>query len=235
MTEAFRSAVAYRNDFCATIAQLRQRLTRPLPDGATVYVTSPTGLYRLVKGLGSSFDNIASAIVVPADQSDNRWVLEEVSGASPWTGVMTLDEAIVTTPTAQFAWRSLGLNGGSYSLIFGDASVFQLAADSEITYHGPSRQMAINLKTTVQNNVASDLLVGAVVSVNNDVPDGNTSEQRIAGEQDGTMVASGGAVCLTTERVVLLVDGDVLRIKYRNQSTADGFSVVFVTLSLMPT
>ncbi len=237
MSGPFKSSVAYRNDFCATVAQLQQRASRPLPDGATVYVTDTQGLYRLFKNVGTEFDLLTTLVVIPADQSSNRWILQESAGTtSPWAAVEVMDEAIVTTPTAQFAWRSLGINGGSYSLAVGSAAAFAIdASTSVLTYRGPTRQMLASLQTTVVNNIATSLRLDAIISRNGDVPDGDTNEFRNFGENGASLIAASGAAAeISTERIVLLNSGDTLRVKYRNMSTADGFTVDFMTLVLTP-
>lgn len=228
-----RSSSPLRNIITNSVAQLQQQATRVLPDGATAYVTATDALYRLYKGVGTTFDTLTTLVVIPGDQSSNRWILQESVGSSPWAAVEVLDESIITTPAAQFAWRSIGENGGSYSLAFGSATAFVLAANSQLTYHGPDRNMAINLKTTVSHGIAAEIALHAVVSVNNDVPDGDTNEQRAFGE-NGASMPNAGEACIATERLVLLSDGDTVRVKYRNMSTADAFVVVFMTLSLTP-
>ncbi len=232
MSGPFKSAVAYRYDFCTTIAQLQQRATRPLPDGAMVFVSANRGLFQLYKNLGSSFDNIASSIVVPADQSTNRWVMQEASGASPWSGVEVSTEQNNIAAPGSNIWAALGTAAGAFTLMEGDASMFAVNATSSLlTYHGPARPVLLT-STVAVLTVATDA-IRTVLSHNNDVAAGSSADQRLKGEQQASP-GDGLAVNITMQRAVTLADGSTIRQMLRSSNGAQELQVNYFTLSVVP-
>lgn len=228
---AFRSSPALRNDICDTVAQLQQRFTRPLPNRATVYVTGAEALYRLYKSLGATFDDLTGQVVVPGDQSTNRWLQESVYGASPWAGTEISDAVVLVTPSAQFAWTALGTTAGSFSLASGAAAMFAVNATSSLlTYHGPTRYMNIAYETTIRSSAA--VVVEAAISVNNDVPAANTSEHRSAGEQSTTVNTVPSFIA--GQRSVLLADGNTIRLMVRNMTGTQVIEIDYFSLSVNP-
>ncbi len=235
MTEPFRSAVAYRNDFCATTAQLEQRMTRPLPAGATVYVTGDAALYRLEKNLGTIYDDVTSIVVVPADGSRNRWIKELADGASPFAGTEIALASVNVTPSAQAQWTALGSTAGSFELASGDETLFQVGATSSVLfYHGPQRLMRISYQVSLLNGGASGACVlHAALSVDSDIVAGSTTEHRDAGEQVATVTDTVVAnIC--GERTALLSDHSTVRLMLRNLSDGKIMSVLFASISVAP-
>lgn len=234
MTEPFRSAVAFRNDLCDTVGQLQQRLTRPLPNGATVYVTGADALYRLVKDLGSAFDGLGSAIEVPSDGSANRWVQESVHGASPWSGIEVATANAAVTQNAPNAWIGLGTTAGSFQLSTGDSGMLAVnPTTSVLTYHGITRQMTLRYQVTIANNTGVDLVAQAAISVDNDVPPDTTADHRGAGQQASTILDANRHV-ITGERSVLLAPGSIVRLMLRAVLATPTLTVEFFSLSLAP-
>jgi len=237
MSEApFKSATGFRHSICASVAELQQWYTRPLPDGATVYVTALASLYRLVKGLGSAYDAITSAIVVPADQSSDRWVLESVQGASPWSGEEALLAATTVAVDGSATWAQLGSTGGSYSLMAGHASMFAVSATTGVmTYHGQTRNMMVTANVSAGTPLPDN--IHAVISLSDDVPSASSADEFTKGEQAGSAGGETAEVDLlahvSVERALLLVEGDTLRLMLRNDR-GQPMAVAFFTLSVVP-
>lgn len=215
MTEAFRSAVQFRNDLCSTLAELIQRYTRPLPDGATVYVNAVPGLYRLAKGLGSSYDSLTGGlIVIPGDGSDNRWVQQDIYGSSPWSGVEAMTALNNISAAGSNVWAALGSNAGSFQLAAGDTAAFGVNATSSLlTYHGVPRFMM--LTATASMLAAAVDILSIVISKNDDVPAGSSSPQYLNGEQSASNVA-GGRVNISSQRSTFVAPGTTLRLMARS-------------------
>lgn len=234
MSQSFQSAVAFRNDICDNVTQLRQRGTRPLPDGATVYVVGTTALYRLVKGLGDDFDAFGSIVVVPTDGSDNRWVEESLAGASPWAAQEIASASVNVTPSGQFQWTALGSTAGSFALATGNALAFVVnPTTSLLTYQGVPRQMNLRYQASVLCGAAATINAEAAISVNGDVPAGNTSEHRGSGNQSST-VTDTSIQCIAGERSALLIPGATVRLMLRNMNGTQAISVEYFALSIAP-
>lgn len=236
MTEAFRSAVEFRHDLCATVAQLQQRFTRPLPDGATVFVTGTSGLYRLFKGLGDAFDLLTTVIVIPGDQSDNRWVLEEVDGSSPWAGVEVLTSTATVSVEGSDTWAILGSTAATFELASGITAMFSVNPTSGLlTYHGPDRDMLVTATVSARTPAADN--IHAVISRDGDVADGSSANEYVKGEQAGNTAGETEEVDLlanvTVQRMLTLTEGDTLRLMLRNDR-GQPMTVEFFTLSVQP-
>src|SRR5882672_4702576 len=235
MSEAFRSAVAFRNDICDTVSQLQQRFTRPLPNGATVFVTGTEAVYRLAKSLGDGFDDLATAdlVVIPSDGTDARWVMEDISGGSPWYAVITAAAVANVTPGGVSTWRALGSTPATFTLDAGPASAFSLdPTTSLLTYDGVPRLYMARAIVSVETAAGADDFVNAALSYNNDIPAGSTAAHRAAGEQS-VGVPDGGTSLIVTQRRVLLNPTSTLRLMLRDTSSAV-ISALFFSLSLEP-
>jgi hypothetical protein len=231
MTESFRSAVAYRNDLCQSVADLQQRLTRPLPDNATVFVDDTSALYRLAKNLGNTFDALIGRVIVPSDGTGNRWVQESVFGSSPWSGVEVATSFNNIVAAGSNIWAGLGTQAGSFQLSDGDTDMFGVAASSIMTYHGTPRFMML---TSIASVTATDVdLLSTVISKNDDVPAGSSAAEPLKGEQSAT-IASTGRVCITTQRSLLLAPGDTLRLMLRSSAGDQTIQVQQFSLSVVP-
>lgn len=232
----FRSPAAYRHDFCDDVTALEQRFTRPLPDGATVYIPSTHATWRLYKDLGSAYDANTLAIVIPADQSNNRWVLEDIAGASPWSGVEVLTATNVVGVEGSGAWAPLGSTAGSFALATGLAATFAVNPTSSLlTYHGPTIDMLVTASASVGTTQPDN--VHAVISRNDDVPDASSATEYLKGEQAASAGGETDEVDLlaevTVQRGLSLVDGDTLRLMLRNDR-GQSMSVSFFALSVVP-
>jgi len=232
MTESFRSAVELRHDFCNTTADLQQRYTAPLPDGATVFIPATGALYRLFKGLGTTFDTITGLVVIPANDSSDRWVLQEVEGTSPWAG-QEASQSINNIPApGSDVWAALGTLSGSFALAAGNANVFQVNATSSLlTYHGVPRSMKL-LAIASMLGAAADIF-SIVISKNDDVPAGSSSPQYLKGEQSASNAATS-RVNITTQRIVTLEPGDTLRLMARSFAGDQVIQFHQATLSVVP-
>lgn len=234
MSDAFRSAVALRNDLCATLAELEQRYSRPLPDGASVYVTEVASLYRLAKGVGAAFDAIGGDLIVtPVDGSTNRWLQQEANGGSPWSGTEILTNPTLVTPSAQAAWTALGSTPGTYALSSGQPGMFAVSPTTGLlTYNGPTRLMTASYQLSGQCGSAVE--VHAALSLDGDIAPGDTSEHRGFGEQaagfDNDVIAE-----ISGQRQLTLHDADTLRLMIRNITGAEVIEVDFFALQLAPT
>ncbi len=235
MTEAFRSAVAYRHDLCETVAQLQQRLTRPLPNGATVYVASTGALYLLKKDAGDTFDDLASIVLIPSDGSENRWFKQSVNGASPLAGTEIAAAAVNVTPAGLAQWTALGSTAGSFALSSGDEDLFQVdAASSLLVYHGPEQMMRVAYQVSLGNNGAPGVIVvQTALSVDGDVVSGTTTEHRGSGEQTATALDTV-IVNMSGERMATLTDESTVRLMLRNMGDTKVMRVYFCSISLTP-
>ncbi len=231
MSQSFRSAVAYRNDLCQSVADLEQRLTRPLPDNATVYVDDTSALYRLVKGLGSSYDALTGRIVVPSDGSDSRWVQEAASGSSPWSCIEVATVLNNIPAAGANVWAGVGTQAGSFQLSAGDVTMFGVAASSILTYHGLPRFMMVTSVASITETNAD--LLSTVISKNDDVPAGSSAAQPLKGEQSSTIENTGRA-CITTQRSMSLAPGDTLRLMVRSGAGNQTMQVQQFSLSVVP-
>lgn len=231
MSESFRSAVAYRNDLCQSIADLQQRLTRPLPDNATVYVDDTSALYRLAKGLGDTFDDLTGRVIVPADGTDNRWVQENASGSSPWSGIEVATSFNNIVAAGANVWAGLGTQAGSFQLSAGDVTMFEVATSSIMTYRGVPRFMMVTSIASITETNAD--LLSTVISKNDDVPAGSSSAQPLKGEQSSTIETTGRA-CITTQRSMSLAPGDTLRLMVRSAAGDQTMQVQQFSLSVVP-
>lgn len=231
MSNSFRSAVAFRNDICESIADLKQRFTRPLPAAATVYVEDTSALYRLAKGLGSSFDALVDRIIVPADGSSDRWVQESVYGSNPWAGVEVATATNNVAAAGASTWTPVGGTPGSFQLSSGDTTVFEVNPTSSLlTYRGvPRFMMATSIATLT---AAGDDLLSCVIAKNGDVP-ADATPQYLKGEQ-GASNATNGRVCITTQRAMFLAPGDTLRLMLRSADGGQAFQVRQFSLSVAP-
>lgn len=231
MSESFRSPVAYRNDLCKTIADLKQRFTSPLPDNATVYVDDTSALYRLAKGLGSSFDALTDRIIVPSNGSSDRWVQESVYGSSPWTGVEVATATNNVAAAGASTWTPVGGTPGSFQLSSGDTTMFEVNPTSSLlTYRGVPRFMLMTSVITL-TAAAADLL-SSVIAKNGDVP-ADATPQYLKGEQAASN-AINGRVCITTQRAAFLAPGDTLRVMIRSADGGQQVQVRQMSLSVTP-
>ncbi len=228
---AFHSAAAFRHDFCNSIAELQQRFSRPLPDRATVYVVGAEALYRLIKGLGDSFDDLTGQIVIPADQSDNRWVQEQVAGASPWSGTAVAAATVTVSPAGSLEWQAIGSTASTFALTAGDALMFQLNPTSGLlTYHGLPRYMTISSNISIHAGAAD--IFQAVISINDDVPAGSGAAQPLNGAQ-ATGAPDGTSCFVATQRSFFLNDGNTIRVMLRDGS-GDAIEVDFFSVTVAP-
>jgi hypothetical protein len=231
MSEAFRSPAAFRNDLCSSIAELTQRYTAPLPDRATVYVSGAEALYRLFKGLGTTFDALTGQVVIPSNGSPDRWLQEEVFGSSPWSGMEVSVATVTVTPGGASQWQAIGATPSTFALASGDANIFQLNTTSGLlTYHGPSRYMMLTANASL-HSVAGDIF-GAVISVNNDVAAGSSAAHPTLGAQ-ATGNGDGQSTFVSTQRRVFLADTNTLRVMLRN-SSGSAIEVDNFSLSALP-
>ncbi len=231
MTESFRSAVAYRHDLCKSVADLQQRLTRPLPSNATVYVEDTSALYRLAKGLGDDFDGLDGRIVAPADGSDNRWVQLEALGSSPWSGIEVATSLNNIVAAGANVWAGLGTQAGSFQLSTGDTDMFEVATSSIMTYRGVPRFMLLTAIASITETNADQLSI--VISLNNDVAAGSTASQALKGEQSA-IIGTTGRACITTQRGVVLGPADTLRLMVRSSAGDQTMQVQQFSLSVIP-
>lgn len=233
MSESFRSAVAYRNDLCKTIADLQQRATRPLPDNATVFVGATSALYRLVKDLGATYDDLTSRIIVPSDGTSNRWVQESVFGSSPWSGIEVATAADGIAAAGASTWAPLGGdNSGSYQLSTGDTDMFEVnPTNSVMTYRGLPRFM---LATSIVTVTTAEIdMISSVIAKNGDVA-ADATAQPLKGEQAATVSVTNGRVCITTQRGMFLAPGDTLRLMLRSVNGDQTMTMREFSLSVVP-
>lgn len=229
--QSFRSAVAYRNDICESVAELKQRFTRPLPNAATVYVEDTSALYRLAKGLGNSFDALTDRIIIPSDGTTNRWVQESAYGSSPWAGVEVATATNNVAAAGASTWTPVGGTPGSFQLSSGDTTMFEVnATNSLLTYRGVPRFMMMTSIATL-TAAAADLL-SCVISKNGDVA-ADATAQYLKGEQAASN-AINGRVCITTQRAAFLAPGDTLRLMLRSADGGQQVQVRQFSLSVVP-
>jgi len=233
MDKPFQSSAPLRYDLCNTIAELQSRYSSQLPDRAVVYVVEAESSYRLFKGIGAGFDNLTGQVVVPADQTSNRWLQQSVFGSTPWAGTAIANADVNVTPSAQFAWTALGSTAGSFGLASGDANMLVVnTTTSLITYHGPTMYVTVRYQVSLINNGdGADITLEAAISHNNDVPPADTSTHRGAGEQAGT-VSDIQNICIAGQRSVLLADTNTLRLMLRNMSGTQVMGVHFFSLAV---
>ena len=233
MSPPFRSAVAFRYDFCENVEQLKQRTTDPLPDGAVVFVTGTDSSYRLFKGLSDAFDALTQLIVVPADSTNNRWIKEETYGTNAWQANMISNPGVNVASAGAGQWNGLGSTPGTFLLTDGDPEAFDLdPASSIITYRGPTRRFTATFYLTVLGTSAA-VNVEAAISFGNDIPIGNTDAQYgkgVAGAYiDGTQRQS-----ISGQRSMLLANGNTLRVMLRNLTGSQTTAVVYSNLLIQP-
>lgn len=227
-----RSSVWLRFLIVESSTQLRQQPTRVLPNGAMAYIPSAQSTYRLVKGVGTTFDTLSSVLLIPGDQSDNRWFRVDTGGASPWSAVAVETSQNNIAAAGSNVWAALGTAAGDFTLQNGDSAMFAVNATSSlITYHGLSRDVLITSTVSVLT-VAADVIRG-VVSHNNDVAAGSSADQRAKGEQSAN-TQDGASVNITMQRAVTLVDGATLRQMLRSQNGAQEMQVNYWTMSIVP-
>lgn len=234
MTEPFRSAVHLRVNFCATTDQLKQYGTAILPDGAMVYVTGVDRVYRLRKNLGSNYDTLTGLILIPADQTRNRWILEEANGAPAWQATMILNAVNNVTGPAQNQWQALGSTPGQFLLIDGDPIAFELNATSgQLTYQGPRRKFTIAYQLSITGTAGTNVAPYAAISVVSDIPVGSSGAERDKGAQTASF-SNGTNCCISGQRTVTLDTLDDIRIMLKNTSGTEVMPVVTATLSIKP-
>lgn len=232
MSGSFRSTVAYRHDICATVNDLIQRFTRPLPNGATVYVEATSAIYRLAKGLGSSFDSLVGRIIVPSDGTDNRWVQEEALGSSPWSATMAANQGNNIPAAGSQIWAPLGTNPGDFRLTYGDTDMWEVNATSSLlTYHGLPRFMLVTAIASVDTATANDFSI--VVSKNDDVPAGSSTSQPLKGEMYAK-TGVGGFTCISTQRAGIVSAGTTFRLMARSFPGDDVMAFNSFTLTASP-
>lgn len=232
MNEA-RSSSPLRFLIIESTTQLRQQPTRILPDGCLAYIPSAGASYRLVKGVGTSFDTLNSVILIPGDQSSNRWFRESAAGASPWSGVEVATADNTLAAAGGGAWRALGATPGAFTLASGDSAMFAVNATSSVlTYHGLSRDVLVTANVEALSVGIADV-IRAVISQDNDVAIGSSADERLKGEM-GSDTPSGGSACITTQRFVSLIDGTTLRLMLRSLVGGADMQVRRFTLSVIP-
>ena len=232
MTESFRSAVALRHDFCNSIADLQQRFTAPLPGDATVYVHDTSALYRLAKGLGTTFDTLIGRIIIPADGSSNRWVQEEVFGSSPWAAAIAASTVPNVAAAGSQVWAALGSLPGVFALTFGDTAMWTVDPTTGLlTYNGLPRFMLVTAIASVTTVDGNDISI--VVSKDDDVPAGSSAAEPLKGEQFAH--TSGGAWAnISTQRMAFVAPGSTFRLMVRSFPGNDVMAFDSFTLTAMP-
>lgn len=233
MSPPFRSSAAFRYDFCETVDQLEQRLVQPLPDGAFVYVTGTDAGYRLTKGLGNAYDALTQLIVVPAGDTDDRWVKEDSLGASPWFANVISNPGVNIASAAQGAWNALGSTAGTFLLTDGDPEAFELNPTSSLlTYHGPLRRFNVSFYMTLLGTSAAVNVEGAI-SHDGDIAIGNTDSQYGKGVA-GAYVDGTGRQSISGQRTVVLANESTLRIMLRNLTGTQTTACVYSNLCIKP-
>lgn len=234
MTEPFRSAVHLRHNLCVTTAELQRYGTAILPDGATVYVSGSDRVYRLWKNLGSGYDIAHDLVIVPADQTSNRWVLETINGAPAWQATMVLNTPNTVTPPAQTQWQALGSTPGSFILSDGDPDAFSLNPTSGlITYKGITRKVTLAYQLSISGSAGSNVIPYAAISVSNDIAVGSTGSNNEKGAQTASF-SNGTNCCIAGQRTVTLSLNDTIRLMLRNLSGTEALPVVNAMLSIKP-
>lgn len=230
-----RAAVALRIIQFDTSAELTQYNTQQLPDGASAFVNQTDGLYRLDKTIGDTLDSLIGSgdLIRPADQSDARWIAEQVVGASPYYHSSYLTTALAVTMTSN-QWNALGSTAGSFGIGQGSAAVFTLSATTgQITYNGPPRIVMVTMQASFVNGIgATPIAVHAAVSRNGDVVDGGTGDFDELGEQAISVINVLGQI--TVKRLVLLLPGTTLRMMFRNATNGDDITLSYYQATIEP-
>jgi hypothetical protein len=233
MSNEVRSSSPLRFLIVESTTQLRQQPTRLLPDGSQAYIPSAGASYRLVKDVGTAFDTLNSVILIPGDQSNNRWFRESAAGASPWSGVEVATADNTLAATGAGVWRALGATPGAFTLATGDSAMFAVNATSSLlTYHGLTREVLVTAVVEAFSVGIADV-IRAVISHDNDVAIGSSADEHLKGEM-GSDTASGASACITTQRFVTLLDGDTLRLMLRSLVGGADMTVRRFSLSVIP-
>lgn len=233
MSPPFRSAVALRFDFCDTTDELKQRYSEPLPDGAVVYVTEADAIFRLSKSVGSVYDGLTQLVVIPADQSTNRWFKEAANGSSPWEAAMYSNPGVNVASPGAGQWNGLGTTAGTFLLGSGDPAAFVLnPTTSIITYQGPTRIFNLQYFLTVLGSPGPITIEGAL-SVNGDIAIGNTSTPYGKGVA-GAAVTTSDRQSFSGQRSVIISRNDQIRIMVRNLTGSETMAVVYSNLLIRP-
>jgi hypothetical protein len=231
MTESFRSAVSLRNDICNSIDDLVQRFTAPLPDSATVYVTSLNASYRLAKGLGITFDALIGRVIIPSDGSSNRWVQEEVFGSSPWAASIAASTVPNVAAAGANVWAEFGSLPGVFQLTFGDTDMWTVNPTTGLlTYNGLPRFMLVTAIASLKTVTGNDISI--VVSKDNDVPAGSTTAQPLKGEQFAHTADDWANIA--TQRMAFVAPGSTFRLMVRSFPGEDVMAFDSFTLTAMP-
>jgi len=168
---------------------------------------------------------------VPADGTDNRWVAESISGASPWSSIEVALANVDVVPNNPDAWRGLGTTAGSFG---GGSTIFEVnPTTSVMTYRGVTRQMTLAYEATILNGTGGPIDAEAAISHNGDVPEDSTTDFRGDGQQ-GTTLAAGFRAVVSGKRSVLLAPNQTVRLMLRNVAGSGTLTVQYFSMSFAP-
>lgn len=230
MDVPFRSSADLRQNICNATEDLGQYGTQKLPSGSTVYVVGNDSLYRLVKGVGDAYDDIAGLVINPNDGSNNRWFRETENGGDPWSAQVVLASSLVVTPAAQSTWIALGSTPGSFGLASGNNEAWSLnLATGSLSFRGPTRLVQVSYQVTLIGAAAID--VEAALNVSGDVPSGSTDAVPNFGNQ-GASVSTTVRACLSGQRQALVGKNDNVRLMLRNMTGIQNITALYAAYSV---
>lgn len=228
MEAPFRSAGDLRHNICNELADLGQYGTQKLPNGATVYVVGNDSLYRLVKGVGNTYDDLTSLVINPDDGSDNRWFRQTENGADPWGVQIVLGANLAVTPNAQNAWIALGSTAGQFARVDGSAWTLNDSTGLAL-YKGPTRLVQATYQITLIGAAAID--VEAALNVDGTVPQGSTAPAPTYGNQAGSVTTTTRA-CLSGQATYLISTNSTIRLMLRNLTGTQQITALYATYSV---
>ncbi len=227
------SSPALRTIIVDLPAELSSYNSAELPDGATIYLNDTNTLYRLDKTAGTALDSLISSgyVVQPDDQTDARWILESSAGSNPYYHSSYVNGPLAVTLTSG-QWGYLGNVAGSFAVSAGSGAVFAISnTTGEVTYHGPTREVAVTAKFSLLNGSSSTaIIVHACLSRDDDVAAGVSTVYASKGEQEAQFANVPYEMSVT--RIMSLSEGTRIRLGFRNETNGDDVSVVFYQLAV---